>query len=119
MALTDPQSVTVGGSAVPLARTVTNPTNALYSSSDGLTTLQVSHQRGTNVTSSLIKLEVKKLSDPANVKSPLIPLSAHTVVKAPLAGFTTADKVALVKSLQAALTASTDALLTKFVNLES
>jgi len=59
MAFADPQSLTIGGSAVSLARIVTNPTSSKYITSDGMHELEIS-QSGGNTLGSLVRLTVYK-----------------------------------------------------------
>ena len=60
MALTDPQSVTLG-SAISLPRITTGPNSAEYKSADGMATMFISHsrfvRRGERRIRSLVRVE--------------------------------------------------------------
>lgn len=96
----DPQSVTIASiGATDLPLTSRNGTTSIYEDrSEGLT-LTVSHrkQKG-NVTSSLVKLDSKKVApSPYNAdQSNVVTASVHCVVTYPETGFSEADLLELM-----------------------
>lgn len=120
MALSDPQSITIGGSAVTLPRTVTEPTGSKYSSADGKYVLTVSHQAGRR-NRTIVRIDQNKIST-----SPLTDVkqkaseAVYLLIDKPLDGVFTPDEVLdSVKALVGALSASTYALTTKVIGGES
>lgn len=103
--LADPQSVTIGGSAVNLPRTQMGPTQNTYTAADGNTSM-ITKQ---NVTASRFRREVrlsqkKVAADPITAKSAEIGASVYLVIDEPKAGFSDAEIGALVDGLKAWLT---------------
>lgn len=117
MALADPQSVTVSGTAVSMPRTGLDLTQGSFSSADGQTVFTVLHST-TKRTRHTIKLQRSAI-----VSDPLVPsvnqnvsYSAHIVVDIPKNGVSLADAVALANALVAWATSTN---ITKVVGGES
>lgn len=91
MAFTDPQSVAIAGATHVLPRTVTNPTASVFSTPDGVVTMEISQQKG-KVLSSLLRIKTSKISTNVlnDVKS-LLNAEAYIVLKRPVVGFTQAE----------------------------
>ncbi len=89
--LTDPQSITINGSAISLPRISVGDLTATYQSADGSTSLRISHTASSRERS-LIRLDQNKIgSDPylASVSKSYLE-SVYLVIDRPLngAGFT-------------------------------
>lgn len=117
MALSDPQSVTVSGTAIPLPRTGLALLEGGFSDSSRQTVLTVQHS-STRRTRHIIKLQKSLI-----VSDPIIPsqnqnvnYSAHFVIDMPKNGVSTADATALANAL---ILWATPANLTKVAGGES
>jgi len=120
VSFSDPQSVTVSGTAISLPRTSSGPSTGGFTSSDGLTQMVVSHQYGKRYRR-MLKLTQSKISaDPLvpsqNVKSTQ---SVWLATDTPVNGFTVAESKALVDALVAYLSASTGARVTQLLGGEN
>jgi hypothetical protein len=112
--LTDPQSVTVGGTAISLPRTGSDRTSADYTSADNLSQMRVAQTTNSTTRSTVISLKTNKIaSDPITAvnsrKSSIWTISN----RAPIDGFTITELKDQLVGLAAALTASSAALTTK------
>lgn len=120
MAISDPQSLTIGSDTFSLPRIGTGDRSGTFSNEEGDITLTVSHQKGKRNRS------VARVNQTIIAVDPLVPttnyatsMSVQLVVDAPLIGFDLATKKAIAKALIAWATASTDANLTKVLGGES
>jgi hypothetical protein len=120
MALSDPQSVTISGTAISLPLTGRDLANGVYTSSDGTTKLSVSHVSATR-NRTTIRLDLNKLaSDPYVAgNSNKVSSSVYIVVNTPKNGYSTTEMVAATVGLLGLLTAGTNAVLTKVIGGES
>lgn len=116
---TDPQSVTISGSAKTLNRTGSTEFGGKFASSDRAYQMTVAHQYGRRVRHQ-IKLQADSL-----VASPLVSgqnvnqsMSVYLVIDVPN-GYDTATAKAVADGFLANLTASTGANLTKLIGGES
>jgi len=124
MSFTDPQSVTF---AAPISATVSLPriavgTNqSVYGSADGLTRLTASSQYNGTRNRRLLRLDYSKIA--ADVFDSTINvekrMACYLVFDIPKVGFTNAEQLAVYGGLKGAMTASTDALITKLLGGES
>lgn len=122
MALTDPQSVTIGTDALTLPRTGSGNFSGSFASADGATKLTISHEtakRGR--TRHLAKLENKKV-----VSDPLIPaqsvqaaISVHTVIDTPAVGYSNADAKKVVAGHIKWLNDNSQAIVERLLGNES
>lgn len=115
----DPQSVTVSGSAKSLARTASTENGGKFATSDRAYQMSVAHQYGKR-TRHTIRLQSDSL-----VANPLVSgqnvnasMSTYLVVDTP-AGYDTVTAKAVVDGFLANLTASTGANITKLLGGES
>jgi hypothetical protein len=120
MSLADPQSVTISAVTTSLPRTSVDDDRSEYTSADGLLQLVASHDYGKR-TRRMVRLDSSKLtSDPfkpsENVK---VGMSVYTVFDLPPAGFTNAEALAVWVGYNAALMASSNALVSKLLGGES
>lgn len=121
MAFSDPVSVTIGGTAIPLARISSGNNQSNYRSAEGNTALKAASTYGKTRVNRVISLEQSKFSANPNIPAEnlLSSVKVNLTISEPLTAFTVAERVALVKSLTAALAASSDALLTKWLGGEN
>lgn len=120
MSYTDPQSVTISGTAVSLPRTSSGTNAGGFTSADGSVRLDVSSSYGKR-TRRTIRLTQSKIS-----ADPLIPsqntrssMSVYMVVDHPVNGFTVTEEKALVDAFTAYLSASTGARVTQLLGGEN
>lgn len=119
MALADPQSVDVGG-AVSLPRTGSGINSSEYTSADGTVKLTINHSKSKGIRS-VISIEKSKISADAmlpnvNTKSTH---RAYVVYQGSINGWTAQERIDLIKAIPIALSATSYALVTKFVGGES
>ena len=119
MALSDPQSVTVGAATSSLPRIIDNPTSSVYSTPDATVALTVgtvaNKRRRTQVRIDLSKIAVDPYISTVNRK---LSATAYLVVDAPLTGFTQAELKDLSLALSTWMTASSSANLVKALGSE-
>lgn len=120
MAFADPQSVTIGGTAVSLPRTSSNGDAGGFTAGDGNTALKVSHQYGRR-NRRLVRLDSSKIAaDPFQTGvNNKYSMSVQLVVDVPPVGFTVAEQKAVVDAIVAYLTASTGARVTQLLGGEN
>ncbi|DAD52166.1 coat protein [ssRNA phage Gerhypos.2_5] len=120
MAFSDPQSVTISGTAISLPRTSVGKGESSYSSSDGLVTLSASHAYGRR-TRRVLRLDHAKLTaDPfIPAQNTKVSMSNYIVFDVPVAGYTNTEALAVYAGFKAAFTATSDALITKLLGGES
>jgi hypothetical protein len=121
MSLADPQSITIG-SAISLARVSDDGFKSQYFSADRLVRETVSSQltSGSNGrTKTLFRVDKDVVSpDPITAINKSLTGSVYLVCDFPLFGFSTADKIAMFSGMSTQLTASTNLVLTKILQLE-
>jgi len=120
MALADPQSVTIGATTSSLPRTGSGMDSGQWSSADGAVKLRVSSLFGKR-TRRTVRIDWTRTAP-----DPLVPAvntvssaSVYVVLDVPKAGFSATEQADLVKGLAAYLSASTYAVVPKFVGGES
>jgi hypothetical protein len=120
MAFTDPQTITISGTAIPLPRVSTGDGSSKYMSADGLVSLNASHAYGRR-TRRVLRLDHSKLtSDPfIPTQNTKVSMSNYIVFDVPPAGYTNADIIAVYNGFKAVYTATTDALIAKLIGGES
>lgn len=120
MALADPQSVTVGGSAATLARTSTGTNTSSYSKDDGTVLMSVAHNYGRRYRRTARITSNKIATDPlitgVNVR---LSASAYVVLDVPSSGFSALEQKELLLAIATWLSASTGANATKLVGGEN
>jgi hypothetical protein len=120
--LTDPQSVTISGTAHSLPRVSSDGSGSRYQNADGTVTVSVSHAKGRgNRNRRVIRIDHKKVAP-----DPLFPaqntpyeFSSFMVFDVPGTGYTIAEQKAIVDGFVAALSASSGALITKILGAEN
>lgn len=120
MAYSDPQSVTIGGTAIPLPRVSSGVTSGGFSNADGTVQLTVAHSLGKRHRRTLRLSQSKVSSDPlipsSNVRTSM---STYIVVDTPVNGYSVGEAKAVVDALVAYLTASTGARVTQLLGGEN
>lgn len=113
MALSDPQSVTIG-SAISLPRIVTDAQRSIYASADGIVRLTTSQSASSTRIRSLVRLDKNVVAvDPITAVNKSVLGSVYLVMDFPQMnfGFSSADKVAIYSGLAGNLTAASNANL--------
>jgi len=121
MSLADPQSITIG-SAISLARVSDDGFKSQYFSADRLVRETVSSQLtagSSGRTKTLIRVDKDVVAtDPISALNKSLTGSVYVVLDFPLLGFTTTDKINMFTGLSTQLTAATNTVLTKVIQLE-
>jgi hypothetical protein len=121
MALTDPQSITIGAATIALPRTNSGKDNSSdYTSEDGLVRLNVSHAYNKR-TRRVVRIDHAKVaSDPfIPTQNAKVSMSCYMVFDVPPVGYTVAETKEVYTGLKGLLTASSDSLVTKVLGGES
>lgn len=120
MAFSDPQSVTIGGTASSLPRISSGLHEGTFKSGDGLVALKVTHSEGRR-NRHVIRLDTSKVAaDPFQTAvNARYSMSAQLHVDVPATGYTIAEQKAVVDALIAYLTASTGARVTQLLGGEN
>jgi len=120
MALSDPLSITINGTAHSLPRTSAAPNKGTYTSNDGTVQETASHQYGKR-NRHLFRVDTSKVAaDPFQSSvNARYAMSAYLVIDAPTVGYTVAEQKAVVDGLIAQLSASSGALITKIIGGEN
>lgn len=120
MAFTDPQSLTIAGSAVSLPRVSAGINASTYQSNDGLVSELVSSTYGKRTRRAMRIGHSKIAGDPlVTTVNQKYSMSATLVVDVPVAGYTVAQQKEVVDAFVAYLAASSGAIVTKFLGGES
>ncbi len=105
--LADPQSVTINAVATSLPKTNTGPTQNVFTSADGVTSMTTKQ----NVTSARFRREVrlsqhKVVADPISGVNKDLGLSVYLVIDEPKSGYTDTEIGYLVEALKGWLTSA-------------
>jgi hypothetical protein len=121
MSFTDPQTVTISGTTIPLPRVSVGEGASSYLSADGLTRLSASHDYKKR-TRRVLRLDTSKLAPDVfrpdeNVD---VSMAVYMVFDVPRrGGYSAAEQLAVYQGFKTQITASTDALVTKLLAGES
>jgi len=120
VAFSDPQSVTISGTAISLPRVNTGNNGAEYLSSDGLVKLSASSSYGKR-TRRVLRLDHSKITaDPyIPAQNAKVSMSNYIVFDVPVVGYTNAEALAVYAGFKAQFTATSDAVITKLLGGES
>lgn len=120
MSFADPQSITINGVATSLPRVASGVNNGKYTSNDGLISLSASHNYGKR-TRRIIRVDQAKVAaSPFDASlNQKYSMSTYLVVDIPETGYTVAELQYIITGFITALTASSNALTTKFLGGES
>lgn len=120
MSFTDPQSVTIAGSAISLPRISVGDNKSTYRSGDGLVALNIASAYGKRTRRTLRLDHSKIAADPflasTNTK---YSMSAYLVVDVPVVGYTLTQQQDVVTGLTAYLTATSGARVTQLLGGEN
>ncbi len=120
--LSDPQSITIGGTAHSLPRVSTSSNESTYMKDDGTVKLTIKHQYGAKRNRRLISVYQKKISsDPlVTANNAEYWVKANLVLDEPTTvGYTSTERKDLLVGLAGWLTASTNANSIAFVGGQS
>lgn len=120
MALTDPQSITISGSAVSLPRVTTGENSAGYRSADGFVDMQTKHTYGRRNRHQTRLHHSKTAADPLSpaLNRPF-DMSVNITFDVPDTGYTAAEQKAVVDAFFAYLSANSGAVIAKILGGES
>jgi hypothetical protein len=118
MALSDPQSLTIGANTRTLPRTGSTGTSSSYSDVDNGVEFKVSHQIGKRRRTSIRVDNEKIAADPITAVNLQIGSSIYIVIDAPLTGFTRTELKDQVLALTNWASASSAANLLKVLGEE-
>lgn len=117
---TDPQSVTISGTAHTLARVSSDGSQSKYQNADGSVTEVISHGNGRRFRRTFRINHSKVAPDPLfPAQNAPYSMSAMLIVDVPPTGYSVAEQKAVVDGLIAQLNASSGALITKFLGAEN
>jgi len=120
MSFTDPQSVTISGTAISLPRVSSGAGTGQFTSADQNTSLIIANQYGSRIRRT-IRLNVQKIAAaPYNpAVNSLFSMSAYLVVDVPTVGYITTDQFAVVAGLTKYLTDTSGARVTQLLGGEN
>jgi hypothetical protein len=102
---TDPQSVTIDGSAHSMPRISTDGTKALYSEADETLKMTISHQESKNRTRHMVRLDMRVVAaDPLTAVNEYKSAGVYLVIDEPEFGFADADLDNIVQGFTTWLT---------------
>jgi len=118
--LTDPQSITISGTAHSLARTGQGVNLGTFSKDDGTVMEKISHTYGRR-NRHLVRVDFSKISvDPlVPAQNQRVSMAAYVVFDLPPTGFTVAEAKAVWDGFAAQMAASSGAMVTKVLGGES
>lgn len=116
MAISDPQTVTVSGTAISLPRTFTGTTVGRFASADGRSEMTVTPSNGKTIRRSVRFAQKKITTDPLVTTTNVVKGSTIVVnFSRDSDGYTDAEVLAQFKGLITQLTAASDTLLLKIL----
>jgi hypothetical protein len=120
VAFSDPQTVTISGSANTLPRVSSGENTGSFQKDDGTVKLTVSHQYGKR-NRRTIRLEHSKIAPDPLISATNIrySMTSYLVIDTPVTGYTVAEAKAIVDGLMGYLTASSGAATTKLLGGEN
>lgn len=120
MAFTDPQSVTISGTAISLPRVSNRVNGSTYQSADGLVVVSADNAYGRR-NRRVLRIDHSKITADPFIPSQnsKVSMSNYIVFDVPPAGYTNAEALAVYAGFKAMFTASSDALITKLLGGES
>lgn len=120
MAFSDPQSITIDGTAHSLPRVGSGINQGSFQTNDGLVKESIAHTYGRR-TRRQLRVDLSKIAPDPLVSSTNIrySMSTYIVVDTPPTGFTVAEAKQVVDGLVAYLSASSGAAITQLLGGES
>lgn len=119
MAFADPQSVSIGGTAVSLPRISVTPTGSIYRNGDGDTMLSVSQTGGKRTRTAIRLNHSKVVEDPLSGNNIESSMSVTLVVDVPKYGYNAEQRKLIADALVAYASASSGANLDKALGGQS
>jgi hypothetical protein len=120
VSLTDPLSITIGGSTIALPRTSVGKDESEYTAADGSTEVVASHSYGKR-TRRVLRINSSKVS--ADVYQPdenvRRSMSLYMVFDLPAEGYSAAEALAVYNGFKTMFSANSDAMITKLLGGES
>lgn len=119
MSYSDPQSLTISGTAVSLPRTSSGVNSGAFSAADGTVQVKISHANGKR-NRRTVRLEHSKIAaDPLTAANTRYSMTAYIVVDTPLVGYTVAEAQAVVAGLTKWLTDTSGSNVAKLLGGEN
>lgn len=120
MALPDPQTITIGGVTSSLPRITDDGFSGTYQSADGTVKMTVtSAKTAAGRLRATVRVDKTVVAaDPLTAINQSLSGSIYLTLDFPILGFTTADKIAAYAGLTNQLEASTNAVLTKVLEMQ-
>lgn len=116
----EPQSVTISGTAHTLPRVFSDQATSKYRKDDGSIVFEVSHQQGKRLRAAAALVHSKYAADPLYpAQNVPYSLTVRFIVDRPLVGYSVAEQKAVVDGFLANLQATTGANITKLLGGES
>lgn len=119
MAFSDPQSITISGTANSLPRVSSGVSSGGFSAADSAVQLKISHQVGKRQRRTVRLEHAKIAADPLTAANTKYSMTAYIVIDAPPVGYTVAEAQAVVAGLTKWLTDSTGANVAKVLGGEN
>lgn len=120
MAFSDPQSITIDGTAISLPRLSTGTKKGLFAASDNSTRIEVDPRSGNRLSTSARLYQNKVVTDPlVTTTNIVVGDMVSLTINRPLAGYSDDDIVKQVTGFISWLTAGTNANLKKLIAGES
>ncbi len=117
--LTDPQSIVVGGTTIPLPKIGSDKASADYQSSDGTSQLRVQQTTNSTTRSTLVSLKTNKIAaDPVTAINSRKSSIWTITNRSPIDGFTITELKDELVGLATLLTATSAALTVKILGGE-
>lgn len=120
MAFSDPQTITIDGTAINLNRVSTGENQSKYTSSDGLVSLSASHAYNRR-TRRVLRLDHAKITSDPFIPSEnrKVSMSTYMVFDVPTVGYTNDEVGDIYTGFNSLYTASTSAMITDLLGGES
>jgi hypothetical protein len=116
---TDPQALTISGTALSLPRTSSGVTSGMFNTPDGTAVLKISHAIGKR-SRRTARIEHSKIAaDPLTAANTKYSMSVYVVVDVPPVGYTVAEAQAVVAGLTKWLTDTSGSNVAKLLGGEN
>lgn len=119
MALADPQSLTISGTASSLPRTSSGVTSGAFNTPDGTVALSVSHIVGKRARRTVRLTHSKIAADPLTAANTKYSMTAYIVFDVPAVGYSVAEAQAVIAGLTKWLTDTSGSNVAKVLGGEN
>lgn len=116
---TDPQSLTISGTAISLPRTSSGVSSGQFNNPEGTAVLKVSHAIGKRQRRTVRLDHAKIAADPLTSANTRFSMSAYIVIDVPPVGYTVAEAQAVVSGLVKWLSDTSGSNVTKVLGGEN